>query len=128
MNLDFSQQLIGRAYRVQITESPRFAITPEERARLDQFGDMTVEIGGVIQNESDVTVVTLPSVTVAVPSGLPVSQLFSLDDTYAGEFGAVDAANAWIYRMQQRINAALATLMGESRQQPSVVTVKFPLP
>jgi hypothetical protein len=129
MNINLEMFPIDRVYRAQVCLASRFGITPEEAARLDQFGPLLIDIGSAIVAADTTTVATLPTSQIAVPIDLPVSKDFSLDD-YTGNNGTHTAdvvAAAWLFQMETRINTALVALLAMARTQPSSRTVTLPL-
>jgi hypothetical protein len=96
MQLREQVTIVGNTYRARIELS---TLTVDETNALARFGDLSVDVGGDFESDTDTDVVfTLPTSTRFFPSQFPVQQLFSADDVDAAE-----KSDTWIMTVVDRI-------------------------
>jgi hypothetical protein len=121
MNITREVKLLGRVYRAEVSISD---LTELERLRLQQFGDVTVHLGGAFTYGIADTVFTLPTNDRRIPRESTFVQTFQLD----GNADAALQADAWAVEVQGLIVDALNTLVALSPGPIGRVVTSYNLP
>lgn len=113
MHVRYTTETIGNTVvaKVDLDKGAAAPVSVNEDQKLRQFGQLQVDLGGVLAPGGEISNLTLPTRLVSVPAELPVQQVFSLDDypTAAGAY-----AEAWNVMVQLHISTALTTLMAKT--------------
>jgi len=121
MNLIREVKLIGRVYRAEVSVQD---MTELERTRIQQFGDVTVDLGGTFEYGVGDATFTLPTNQRRVPTDSRFVQTFQLD----GNADAALQAEAWAVEIQGRIVTALNTVVALSPGPIGRVVTAYNLP
>lgn len=108
MQIRKSVRLAGGIYHAELSLGSDDPISAVEQAAINQFGPLTIEVGGSIS--ADGTTVALAAKTISVPDGLPYKVTFDLDDYPTAAEGL---AHAWADLVTGRIANELATLLAK---------------
>lgn len=108
-------RLVGGVYNVELAlaEGVGFCpITPVEQQKLNQFGEMKIDLGGEFEEDAEVAPLQfeLPTNEVYLPSAFPVKQVFAIAD-YDDDEEAYIRAVTWRDTIVARVSASLTTLL-----------------
>ena len=106
MQIRTTVRLQSGIYHAEVMLGLDNPISAGEQTAINQFGPLTIEVGGPIIAPG--ATVTLPLRTINIPRGLPEKQTFSLTD-YSDS--AEDLAHAWTGLLEGRIAVALDVLL-----------------
>lgn len=98
-------RLLNGVYHAEISLGDEPALSAAESEAINQFGPVSVEVGGSVETPGQTVV--LPSNSINIPGGLPIKQTFDLAD-YT-EANAL--AQAWVTLVKNRISVALNAVL-----------------
>lgn len=108
--------------KVELDTGVAEPVTLNEQAKLRQFGQLQVDLGGTLSPGGEIPNLVLPARIVSLPAEFPVQQVFSLGD-YPAAAGAY--ATAWTLLVRDNLSAALTTLLAK---QPTSTQATDTLP
>lgn len=127
MTLRFSSTVLQGVVqaRVELDSPPANnppAISPREAHMLATYGELLVDVGGVVDPSVGANV-TLPARQVYLPSNFPVVQRFAFADYPTN---AVELALAWRDLVKTNVDTALETLLAKPEPPNTVSVVNLP--